>query len=47
MGPVTTLIGGSLAVIVGVVPMVVYGLILWWFDRYEKEPLALLVASFL
>jgi RsiW-degrading membrane proteinase PrsW (M82 family) len=42
----TTLVGGFLAVIVGVVPMVVYGLILWWFDRYEKEPLALLVAAF-
>jgi RsiW-degrading membrane proteinase PrsW (M82 family) len=44
---VTTLIGGLLAVIVGVVPMVFYGMILWWFDRYEKEPLALLVAAFL
>jgi RsiW-degrading membrane proteinase PrsW (M82 family) len=44
---VATLIGGLLAVTVGVVPMVVYGLILWWFDRYEKEPLTLLVAAFL
>jgi RsiW-degrading membrane proteinase PrsW (M82 family) len=44
---VTTLIGIALAVIVGVVPMVGYALTLWWFDRYEKEPLALLVAAFL
>jgi RsiW-degrading membrane proteinase PrsW (M82 family) len=27
--------------------MVVYALILWWFDRYEKEPLGLLIAAFL
>jgi len=43
----TALIGMLLAVIVGVVPMVVYALVLWWFDRYEKEPLGLLVAAFL
>jgi protease PrsW len=29
------------------VPMLFYALILWWFDRYEKEPLALLVTAFL
>jgi len=44
---VTTLIGLLLVVLVGFVPMVVYALILWWFDRYEKEPLGLLVAAFL
>ena len=33
--------------VVGVVPMVVYALVLWWFDRYEKEPLGLLAAAFL
>jgi RsiW-degrading membrane proteinase PrsW (M82 family) len=42
----TMLIGLLLAVIVGFVPMVVYALVLWWFDRYEKEPLVLLVAAF-
>jgi RsiW-degrading membrane proteinase PrsW (M82 family) len=36
-----------LAVVVGFVPMVVYALMLWWFDRYEKEPLTLLLAAFL
>lgn len=41
------LIGVSLAVVVGILPMVVYALILWWFDRYEKEPLGLLIAAFL
>ena len=28
-------------------PMFLYACILWWFDRYEKEPLPLLVAAFL
>jgi RsiW-degrading membrane proteinase PrsW (M82 family) len=41
------LIGIFLALAVGILPMVVYALILWWFDRYEKEPLGLLIASFL
>jgi RsiW-degrading membrane proteinase PrsW (M82 family) len=36
-----------LALAVGVVPMVAYALTLWWFDRYEKEPLPLLLAAFL
>jgi len=39
---------GILAVLAfGIIPMVVYAIILWWFDRYEKEPLGLLVAAFL
>jgi len=29
------------------VPMVLYAVIFWWFDRYEKEPLALLISAFL
>ena len=29
------------------IPMIIYAIILWWFDRYEKEPLALVVAAFL
>ena len=41
------LIGIPLVLLVGVLPMVVYAFILWWFDRYEKEPLGLLVAAFL
>jgi len=44
---VTALVGFVLAVVVGFVPMVIYALVLWWFDRYEKEPLGLLVAAFL
>ena len=43
----TVVIGFLLVLIVGIVPMVFYALILWWFDRYEKEPLGLLVAAFL
>lgn len=41
------LIGFLLVVVVGVLPMLAYALILWWFDRYEKEPLSLLAAAFL
>ena len=41
------LIGILLVIVVGILPMLVYALILWWFDRYEKEPLALLIAAFL
>ncbi len=41
------LIGMLLILAVGILPMVIYALILWWFDRYEKEPLGLLIAAFL
>jgi RsiW-degrading membrane proteinase PrsW (M82 family) len=41
------LLGILLAVIASVVPALFYGVILWWFDRYEKEPTALLAAAFL
>ncbi len=41
------LAGVVLVIAVGIMPMVVYALILWWFDRYEKEPLPLLAAAFL
>ena len=37
----------SASLFLGIVPMVAYALILWWLDRYEKEPLGLLVAAFL
>ncbi len=30
-----------------IVPMVVYASFLWWLDRWEKEPLPLLVAAFI
>jgi RsiW-degrading membrane proteinase PrsW (M82 family) len=33
--------------VVAIVPMVSYALILWWLDRYEREPLGLVVAAFL
>jgi RsiW-degrading membrane proteinase PrsW (M82 family) len=41
------LLGVLLAIIASIVPALVYGAILWWFDRYEKEPTALLAAAFL
>jgi RsiW-degrading membrane proteinase PrsW (M82 family) len=40
------LLGILLALVFGIVPMVIYALALWWFDRYEKEPLGLLIAAF-
>jgi RsiW-degrading membrane proteinase PrsW (M82 family) len=44
---VNVLLGIFLILLLGIVPMLVYALILWWFDRYEKEPLGLLIAAFL
>jgi len=41
------LLGILLILTVGILPMVIYALLLWWFDRYEKEPLGLLLAAFL
>ncbi len=29
------------------VPMLLYAMVLWWLDRYEKEPLGLLTVAFL
>jgi protease PrsW len=36
-----------LAVVAGITPMVIYPLFLCWIDRFEKEPLGLIVATFL
>jgi RsiW-degrading membrane proteinase PrsW (M82 family) len=36
----------TLSCILGLAPMVAYTLLLWLFDRYEKEPWGLLVAAF-
>jgi RsiW-degrading membrane proteinase PrsW (M82 family) len=41
------LLGILLAIVASLAPALIYGVILWWFDRYEKEPTALLVAAFL
>ncbi len=35
-----------IAITAGIVPMIVYALIVWWFDRYEKEPWLLLLGTF-
>ena len=35
------------SILAAVVPTIVYVLIIWWCDRYEKEPLLLLAAAFL
>lgn len=36
-----------IAILAAAVPTLLYTLILWWLDRYEKEPLPLLAAAFL
>jgi RsiW-degrading membrane proteinase PrsW (M82 family) len=41
------LLWSIIAFFAGIIPMVCWGMILWWFDRYEKEPVHLLVISFL
>lgn len=41
------LLGFLLAIVASTVPALIYGAIVWWFDRYEKEPSALLAAAFL
>lgn len=46
MGWVLTLIVSGLTVLAAVVPAVVFSLVIWWFDRYEKEPWGLLTATF-
>jgi RsiW-degrading membrane proteinase PrsW (M82 family) len=34
------------SIIATVVPTIVYVFVLWWFDRYEKEPIGLLAIAF-
>lgn len=40
------IIGILLAGFLGVVPMAIYAVVITWFDRYEKEPLWLMLAVF-
>ncbi len=35
------------SIFAGVLPMICWSVIVWWFDRYEKEPFQLLLFSFL
>jgi RsiW-degrading membrane proteinase PrsW (M82 family) len=37
---------GLLILVLSFLPMLVYALVLWWLDRYEKEPFALLAVAF-
>lgn len=41
------LLSGLLILILSFVPMLLYAALLWWLDRYEKEPLGLLAVAFL
>ena len=35
------------AILAAVIPTAFYSMLLWWLDRYEKEPLSLILAAFL
>ncbi|HEY5118124.1 MAG TPA: PrsW family intramembrane metalloprotease [Anaerolineales bacterium] len=37
----------AVSIFAGVLPMICWSVIVWWFDRYEKEPFQLLLFSFL
>jgi len=39
-------LGAILSLLAAVVPAVVYVVLVWWADRYEKEPLGLLAVAF-
>ncbi|KAB8142378.1 PrsW family intramembrane metalloprotease [Chloroflexia bacterium SDU3-3] len=34
------------AISAAVIPTIIYSLIIWWLDRYEKEPIMLILAAF-
>lgn len=40
------LVALAASIIATVVPTIVYVFVLWWFDRYEKEPIGLLAIAF-
>lgn len=42
-----TLTAELMILVLAIGPMVLYALLLWWMDRYEKEPLGLILAAFL
>jgi RsiW-degrading membrane proteinase PrsW (M82 family) len=45
--PMEIALGVFLSLLAGVVPTAIYAAVIWWFDRYEKEPLWLLGVTFL
>src|SRR5690349_14558785 len=36
-----------IAIAAGIIPMLIYPMFLYWLDRYEKEPLPLVMSAFL
>src|SRR4030042_5572717 len=47
MQPVWYVVLAVLTLLASVAPAVVYSLVIWWLDRYEKEPWGLLMATFI
>lgn len=37
----------AIAIAAGIIPMLIYPIFLYWLDRYEKEPLPLMISAFL
>ncbi|MDQ5825895.1 MAG: PrsW family intramembrane metalloprotease [Chloroflexota bacterium] len=37
----------AIAAVLALIPTLIYALVVWWLDRYEKEPLPLLIVAFL
>ncbi|MDQ3931085.1 MAG: PrsW family intramembrane metalloprotease [Chloroflexota bacterium] len=37
----------AIAALLAFIPTIIYALLVWWLDRYEKEPLGLLIVAFL
>src|SRR5215212_11288570 len=35
------------AILAAAIPTAIYGMLIWWLDRYEKEPLWLIAVAFL
>lgn len=47
MAPLTFLLGFFLSCIATLVPTMLWSGLIWWCDRYEREPLSLLLGAFL
>jgi len=46
VGFASSLLGMTLSLFAAVVPTAIYALLIWWCDRYEREPWALLAVAF-
>jgi RsiW-degrading membrane proteinase PrsW (M82 family) len=47
MSPTTLILGLFLSLLVAGLPTVFWAALVWWCDRYEREPIRLVTAAFL